>query len=134
MKLHRSRQSRKGRIEIIPMIDVMFFLLATFILASLALQNLHSLPVDLPRGNAAPMQAKSPVTLTVTKDRAILLNDTPVILDTLSEVLQPMLKTSNGHIIVAADKEAPQGIVVQAMLRARHAGAEHLIIAVKYND
>ena len=107
------------------MIDVMFFLLATFILASLALQNLHSLPVDLPRGKSIPMQAKSPITLTVTKDRAILLNTSPVTLETLSGVLQPMLKASNGHIIVAADKEAPQGIVVQAMLQARHAGAEH---------
>jgi biopolymer transport protein ExbD len=35
MKLKRSRGRRRGRIEIIPMIDVMFFLLATFMLASL---------------------------------------------------------------------------------------------------
>ncbi|MDX6501946.1 MAG: hypothetical protein QOG23_5206, partial [Blastocatellia bacterium] len=32
MKLKRSRQARRGKIEIIPMIDVMFFLLATFML------------------------------------------------------------------------------------------------------
>jgi biopolymer transport protein ExbD len=36
MKLRKSREIRKGRIEIIPMIDVMFFLLATFMLASLS--------------------------------------------------------------------------------------------------
>ena len=47
MKLRRSRQSQCGRIEIMPMIDVMFFLLAAFMLASLSLQNLHSLPVSL---------------------------------------------------------------------------------------
>ena len=52
MKLRKSRARRKGRIEIIPMIDVMFFLLATFMLASLSLQNLHSLTVNLPRGQA----------------------------------------------------------------------------------
>ena len=54
MKFRRLRQRRRGRIEIIPMIDVMFFLLATFMLASLSLQNLHSLTVNLPRGQAAP--------------------------------------------------------------------------------
>jgi len=134
VRLRRTRQSRRGRIEIIPMIDVMFFLLATFMLASLSLQNLHSLPVDLPRGKAAPIQARSPVTLTVTKDKAILLDSTPVTLDTLARTLQPLLKVSNGHIIVAADSAAPQGIVVQAMLQARHAGAEHFLIAVKYNE
>jgi biopolymer transport protein ExbD len=58
MKLRRSRASRQGRIEIIPMIDVMFFLLATFMLASLTMQNLHSLPVDLPQGRAQAMQPK----------------------------------------------------------------------------
>jgi len=48
MKLKRSRSYRRGRIEIIPMIDVMFFLLVTFMLASLSMQSLNSLRVDLP--------------------------------------------------------------------------------------
>jgi biopolymer transport protein ExbD len=134
MKLRRSRKSRRGRIEIIPMIDVMFFLLATFMLASLSLQNLHSLPVSLPPGKAAPMQAKAPVTLTVTRDKSILLNTTPVTLETLGGALKPMLTASDGHVVVAADEAAPEGMVVQAMLQARHAGAEHFLIAVKNNE
>ena len=40
----------------------------------------------------------------------------------------------NGQVIVAADSEAPEGVVVQAMLKARNAGAEHFLIAVKYNE
>lgn len=116
------------------MIDVMFFLLATFMLASLSLQNLHSLPINLPQGKSAPLQAKSPVTLTVTRNSAIMLDNTPVSLNTLASTLQPMLKTSDGHIIVAADSAAPEGVVVQAMLQAQHAGAEHFMIAVKYNE
>jgi biopolymer transport protein ExbD len=131
MKLRKSRARRKGRIEIIPMIDVMFFLLATFMLASLALQNLQSLPVDLPRGEAQPLQTKTPVTLTVTRDGDLLLNETPVTLDTLSSTLQGMLATPDSNVVVAADAAAPNGIVVQAMLRARAAGAAHFLIAVK---
>ena len=131
MKLRRSRQFRRGRIEIIPMIDVMFFLLATFMLASLSLQNLHSLPVNLPQGKAAPMQAKTPVTLTITKGSAILIDSTPVTLDNLAGTLRPLLKGMNGQVIVAADSAAPEGVVVQAMLQARNAGAEHFLIAVK---
>lgn len=134
MKLRRTRQSRRGRIEIIPMIDVMFFLLATFILASLSWQSLHSLPVDLPQGKASPMNAQNPVTVTVTKDSGIFLDGTPVTLSTLAATLQPMLKNSNGRIIVTADNVAPQGIVVQAMLQAHLAGAEHFLIAVKQNE
>jgi biopolymer transport protein ExbD len=131
MKLRRSRTSRRGRIEIIPMIDVMFFLLATFMLASLTMQNLHSLPVDLPQGRAQAMQPKQPVTLTVTRDSHILLNETELTLDSLATALKPLITGSESDVIVAADSLAPNGLVVQAMLRARQAGAEHFLFAIK---
>lgn len=132
MKLRRARQPKKGRIEIIPMIDVMFFLLATFMLASLSMQNLHSLAVNLPQGHAAPMQPKTPVTLTITSDSKILLDKTPVTLQTLAATLKPMLRDADTSVIVAADSAAPNGITVQAMLQAKSAGAGHFLIAVKH--
>jgi biopolymer transport protein ExbD len=131
MKLRKPRTRRRGRIEIIPMIDVMFFLLATFMLASLSLQNLHSLTVDLPRGQSAPLQAKTPVTLTVTRAGDILLNETAVTLETLAPTLQAMLPSPEANVVVAADSGAPTGVVVQAMLRAREAGAAHFLFAIK---
>ena len=130
MKLRALRQRRRGRIEIIPMIDVMFFLLATFMLASLSLQNLNSLAVNLPRGQAPPLQAMRPVTLTVTREGALLINQTAVTLDTLPAVLRPMLGPPGTNVVVAVDSSAPSGIVVQAMLKARDAGAEHFLFAV----
>ena len=132
MKLKRSRSYRRGRIEIIPMIDVIFFLLATFMLASLAMQNLHSLAVHLPQGSAAAMTPKKPVTLTVTQENQILVNETPVTLETLAATLKPLLKADDADVIVAADHMATQGVVVQAMLAARSAGAQHFLIAVKH--
>lgn len=132
MKLRKSRMVRKGRIEIIPMIDVMFFLLATFMLSSLSLQNLDSLQVNLPQGSAEKLNTKTPVTLTLTNDSQIFINRIPVTLDTLADTLKPLLKDSEQKLIVSADNDAPQGIVVQAMLRARSAGAQHFMIAVKH--
>ena len=134
MKLRKSREYKRGRIEIIPMIDVMFFLLATFMLASLSMQNLHSLPVDLPRGHAAPIQAKTPVALTITHDSRIFLDKTPVNLDGLAAALKTMLPSADASVIVAADSSAPNGITVQAMLKAREASAQHFLIAVKHAD
>lgn len=134
MKLRKSRVYKRGRIEIIPMIDVMFFLLATFMLASLSMQNLHSLPVNLPQGHAAPIQAKTPVTLTITSDSRIYLDKTQVTLDKLVATLKTMLPNADASIIVAADSSAPNGITVQAMLKAREAGAQHFLIAVKHVD
>lgn len=132
MKRRKSREYRRGRIEIIPMIDVMFFLLATFMLSSLSMQNLDSLQVNLPQGEAEKLSAKTPVTLTLTSDSKIFVNRTPVTLETLGDTLKPLLRDSERKVVVSADSDAPQGIVVQAMLRARSAGAQHFLIAVKH--
>jgi biopolymer transport protein TolR len=132
MRLRKPRAVKKGQIQIIPMIDVMFFLLATFMLASLSMQNLDSLQVNLPEGKAEKLSADEPVTLTLTKDSKIFINQTAVTLETLATTLKPLLQKSQQKLIVSADNEAPQGVVVQAMLRARNAGAQNFLIAVQH--
>ena len=112
------------------MIDVMFFLLATFMLASLSLQNLHSLTVHLPRGQAPPLHAARSVTLTVTREGELLLDRTVVTLDTIAAELRPRLAAAGASVVVAVDSAAPSGVVVQAMLKAREAGVEHFLFAV----
>ena len=132
MKRRKLRTYRKGRIEIIPMIDVMFFLLATFMLASLSMQNLDSIKVNLPQGQAEKLKIEQPLTLTLTGDSRILVNQTPVTLDTLAATLRPLIRDAKQNVVVSADNDAPQGLVVQAMLRARAAGVVHFLIAVKH--
>ncbi len=131
MKLRRARTYRRGRIEIIPMIDVMFFLLVTFMLASLSMQSLNSLRVNLPQGDAPNLNHKEPVTLTVTRDSHLFLDKTPVTLATMAATLKSMLSAQDPGIVVNADSGAPEGTVVQAMLEARRAGVEHFLIAVR---
>jgi biopolymer transport protein ExbD len=131
MKLPRSRSYRHGRIEIIPMIDVMFFLLVTFMLASLSMQSLNSITVNLPQGNAQNLQHEEPVTLTITKDSQIFIDKTPTTLANMAFTLKSMLNRADPGVVVNADSAAPEGIVVQAMLQARRAGVEHFLIAVK---
>ncbi len=131
MKLRKRRAVRKGQIQIIPMIDVMFFLLATFMLASLSMQKLDSLQVNLPEGKGEKLSTDTPATLALTKDSEIFINQEPVTLDTLAATLKPLLKESQ-QLIVSADSEAPQGIVVQAMLRAQAAGVQSFLIAVQH--
>ncbi len=56
MRFKERRTLKKTRIEIIPMIDTMFFLLVFFMLSSLALTHMNGLPVDLPQGLPAHAQ------------------------------------------------------------------------------
>jgi biopolymer transport protein ExbD len=72
------------------------------------------------------------VTLTITQDSRIFLDKTQVTLAELAATLKTMLPNSDSSVIVAADSNAPNGITVQAMLKAREAGAQHFLIAVKH--
>jgi biopolymer transport protein ExbD len=113
------------------MIDVMFFLLVTFMLASLSMQSLNSITVNLPQGDAPNLEHKEPVTVTITKDSQIFLDKTPVTLEAMAFALKPMLDPGDAGVVVNADSAAPEGVVVEAMLQARRAGVEHFMIAVK---
>jgi biopolymer transport protein ExbD len=130
MKLRRSRRSKRGRIEIIPMIDVMFFLLATFMLASLAMQRLDAVRLDLPQGHAGQMQQDEPLTLSINQANQVFVDRQPVRLDEVEPAIARRLRP-DGNVIVAADDHASHGVVVGAMLAAREAGAVHFLLAVR---
>jgi biopolymer transport protein ExbD len=129
MKLRRSRRSKRGRIEIIPMIDVMFFLLATFMLATLAMQRLDAVRINLPQGRAQQLSEDRPLTLSVNRSNQVFINQQAVRLDEVTPVIARLLRR-DGNVIIAADDGASHGVVVQAMLAARQAGAEHFLVAV----
>jgi len=129
MKLRRARTARRGRIEIIPMIDVMFFLLATFMLTSLAMQRLDAVRVNLPQGVAERLSEDKPLTLSVSRTNQVFVNQQAVRLDQVTQAVARQLQR-DGNIVIAADDGAAHGVVVQAMLAARRAGAEHFLMAV----
>jgi biopolymer transport protein ExbD len=131
MKIKRLRQSKKGQIELIPMIDVMFFLLVTFMLASLSMQRLNAVKVNLTQGKADSIQVENKITLTVTSGGLFFLNKEQLELKALKLKLQTLLQEGDKTVIVLADKNALQGVVMQAMLAAQQAGAKHFSVITK---
>jgi biopolymer transport protein ExbD len=67
MRLPRTIR-KKPRIEIIPMIDTMFFLLVFFMVATLSMTDQRGLPVNLPHAASAIDEIKQVFTLTLTKE------------------------------------------------------------------
>src|SRR5437763_6912403 len=87
VEFKRRRELKRTKIEIIPMIDTMFFLLVFFMLSSLALTRLNGLPVNLPRASTAHKQAAADLTLTIDKDQRLYVNKEPVTLANVAEKL-----------------------------------------------
>ncbi|PTX97509.1 hypothetical protein DB346_21175 [Verrucomicrobia bacterium LW23] len=136
MKLHSPLPHKKTRIEIIPLIDIMFFLLACFMLVSLNMIQLHGLNVNLPIAAApsgAPEESKKPITITVDKLGALHLDKDSIKREELPALLA-RLKAEKGddlRIFIAGDKESSHGDVVGILDQVRHAGISKVAIQIK---
>ena len=74
---------KKARIEIIPMIDTMFFLLVFFMIATLAMTLQRGMPVNLPAASSTTDKVKEQVSITLTEDGALFFNKDPITLNEL---------------------------------------------------
>ncbi|MDR1009887.1 MAG: biopolymer transporter ExbD [Opitutaceae bacterium] len=122
---HASATAKKrARIEIIPLIDVIFFLLATFVLFTLSLNQSGGLAVRLPAsGTGKPRDTKGAVTLTVTADGAVAWDKTPVPLDDFILRLQAWKQTeADPHVLINGDEKARFSQVRYVVDEVRKAG------------
>ena len=128
----RQRPIKRARIEIIPMIDVIFFLLVFFMVSSLAMTKINSMPVALPKTSSSPEAIKQNVILTVKKDGSIFVNKAPVTIENLGQQLAyEMHDNPQDTVVVNADKGVNYGIVVQIMDRARKIGVRKFALATE---
>src|SRR4029453_10617780 len=113
---------RKARIEIIPLIDIMFFLLATFIMVSLSMTRNTGMQVALPAASTAEKQASrdDAVTLTVTEDGQVFYNKEKITLAQLSFKLQAFkAATKDPKVVVSGAADANFKVVVAVLDEAR---------------
>jgi biopolymer transport protein ExbD len=128
----RQRPIKRARIEIIPMIDVIFFLLVFFMVSSLAMTKINSMPVALPKTSSSPEAIKQNVILTVKKDGNIFVNKSPATLESLGQQLAyEMHDNPQDTVVVNADTGANYGLVVQVMDRARNIGVRKFALATE---
>lgn len=117
---------KKARIEIIPLIDVVFFLLATFVLFTLSLNRIQSVPVDLPV--AAPPSPTPPnpndnVTIQVSGDGAIFWNRELIDMGEVpSRLAFFKTQSEDPRILIAGDEKARFGLTVAVLDEVRKAG------------
>ena len=130
----RRRPVEKARIELIPMIDTMAFLLVFFMIASLAMSRQAGLPVGLPRAEAAVPQTWGDRALVVTLDRDgnVYVNKEPVAREALAAEMRARLAAQPDAIVVInADESLRHREVVRAMDAVKQAGAARMAIATQ---
>jgi biopolymer transport protein ExbD len=112
---------RRARVEIIPLIDVVFFLLATFVLFTLSLNRTQVVPVVLPRGGE-PSSLEF-VTIQVTEGGAVYWNkELAEVREVPGRLAHYLTQTNAPRVIVTGDEKAKFGPMVRVIDEVRKAG------------
>ena len=127
------RGQKRARIEIIPLIDIMFFLLATFVMVSLSMVKNQGIPVRLPAAaTGQPEERKDAATITVSATGQLYLDKEELSLDALAAKLAA-LKSANAElkIFINGDEDARLGLAIEVLDTTRQLGISKVAFETK---
>ena len=133
MKIPSPSPKKRARIEIIPLIDIVFFLLATFAMVSLSMVKNQGISVNLPIASTANTQdSKNIVTITVKETGEIFLNKNLVSSQELTTQLTHLKNSdSDLKVLINGDEKAYFGKAILVLDEVRRLGITKVSIRTK---
>src|SRR6185436_118936 len=117
---------KRARIEIIPLIDIMFFLLASFMMVSLSQTHMKGIRVNLPTGPPPPTpQVKDFVSIQVREGNSVYVDGRSMLPEDLHGYLFQLLQQNPDlKVSISAEMMALHGDVISVLDKARTAGVK----------
>lgn len=138
MRIRSPLPHKKTRIEIIPLIDIMFFLLASFMMVSLQMQKIQTVKASLPTATLAKADSKPDmINLTVDLYGRVTLDDArqPLTFPELHQVLTNRVAlNANVPVFITGHKQTTHGSMVYVLDFVRRAGVNKVAFAVKAKE
>lgn len=132
MNISKFRRKRQPKLMIIPMIDIIFFLLVFFMMSTLYMVDQQLLPVHLPQAQSAQTEKPRSIAVTVTAEGKVLFDKEEIPLELLQKRVQNELqKQSDLVFVLRSDKQVEYGKVVTVLDELKVAGAQHISIATE---
>ena len=132
MRLRDRRAWQKPEVIVIPMIDIMFFLLVFFMMSTLYMVQVKTVDVDMPQAASAETQLAVSYVVTMKRDGSLYLEDQPVteaaLLDRAAAENQRSAKFS---VVVRADQGLDYGMVVGLLDKFKARGITHIGLAAE---
>jgi len=124
MRLASPVPHKRARIEIIPLIDIMFFLLASFMMVSLSQTHMKGIRVNLPAAIAPPpSQVKDYVSIKIQEGNVVYFDNQPI---TDDQVLPRLFELHRANpdikVSISASLMAMHGDVITVLDKVRSAG------------
>ena len=123
MKVKLPSTHRKSRVEMLPLIDVVFLLLAVFIYTMLSMAVHRGLNLNLPRSNSAEIEKQFIISVSIDEKGLVYIDKQRVDLKELTETLSAMtMDRKNPGVLLFADKGIPYQDLFKVLDKIREAG------------
>jgi biopolymer transport protein ExbD len=127
--------NKKVRIEMLPLIDVVFLLLVFFIYAMLSMAVHRGLPVDLPTSQTVQIDRKLILSVTVKADETIYVDKEPVDLENLTTFLKSKAgKVKDPGVLFFADRSLPYQKLFEVLDKIRLAGLNRISLQAEIEN
>ncbi|MFZ0240645.1 MAG: biopolymer transporter ExbD [Desulfobacterales bacterium] len=134
MKIYR-RRVHKARIEMLPMIDVVFLLLVFFVYAMLSMAVHRGMRVDLPVSKTVEIDKTLILAVTVKADGSIFIDKTPVEPNRVTSVLQEKTRgQKDSGVLLFADRDLPYQNLFAVLDRIRQAGLNRISLQAELGE
>ena len=134
MKISSPIEEKKARIEIIPLIDIMFFLLACFMAISLSMIQMRGMRIALPTAASGQPDTKNDfVSITIDAAHGIYIEKDEIHDHAeITRRIKTLYEANNDvRIYIRADKDASHGEVVTVLDLVRAAGVQKVAFEIK---
>lgn len=129
------RNTKKARIEMLPMIDIVFLLLVFFIYAMLSMAVHRGLPVNLPASKTVKLDKKLVLAVTIRADGSIFVDKEPVELESVTTVLQAKaMGQEQPGVLLFADRSLTYQSLFEVLDRIRQAGLNRISLQAELNE
>ncbi|MDD7056914.1 MAG: biopolymer transporter ExbD [Selenomonadaceae bacterium] len=130
MRLRERRAWQKPEINIIPMIDIMFFLLVFFMMSTLYMVQVRTVDVDMPQAVGAETQLAVSYVVTMKRDGSLYLEDQPITEQALlAQAAAENQRNTKFSVVVRADQGLDYGMVVGLLDKFKQHGISHIGLA-----
>ena len=106
-------EEENNQINILPMIDIIFVILSFFIVSSLYLVKLETIPVNLPNAETSNQEKDSLIVVTLNLDNRVFIDDKFIDITILENKIRSKLRVNNNKkVVLRADKGIKYGKVI----------------------
>lgn len=135
MKINLDRPTQEVRIEVVPLIDVIFCILIFFILAAMGLTRQQAINLDLPKASTGASQMREMLVVSIDPVGLTYVENQPVSQAQLTQILQNYNRTRpNGLIVLNASQMVSYNNVIQVLDLLRSVGGDRVALATQPAD